>query len=373
MSFLKKIKIIVDKLLLKRRRYKSYIFHSKQFKSYLKNQNYRNVKIKGEELYLRKWRKLCRRVEPYSYRFFSHYCGYTPNIIPEDIGHSYIDYFLNPVEYRSVYEDKNLFPEIVGINNVPQTILRRINGSEILDVNFQLLVLPLTDLLDGYNELILKPSVESGSGRGVIKFVRSINGTFQSDDNIILTKDFLYSYSTDFCLQTCVSQHVFMKKLCSTSVNTIRLLVYRSVLSEEAVVTSSIIRIGKEGAFVDNAHAGGVFVGVDVKSGKLGEYTVDQFGNKLNIWNGIDFSNNEYIIPNWADIISFAKYVGGRLHHHRLIALDIALLENGKPTLIEYNLTATSYWLFMYTNQEVFGEYTDEIIDYCKSRLINDK
>jgi hypothetical protein len=73
-------------------------------------------------------------------------------------------------------------------------------------------------------------------------------------------------------------------------------------------------------------------------------------------------------IPNWDKVLLFAKNIGDRILHHRLIALDIALDKNGEPVLIEYNLGMFSYWLFMYTNQEVFGEYTDEVIDYCKKQ-----
>ena len=157
-----------------------------------------------------------------------------------------------------------------------------------------------------------------------------------------------------------------MNNLCPTAVNTLRLCLYRSVKDEKPRVTASIIRIGKIGAFVDNAHAGGMFVGVKVATGEMGKYAIDQYGNKQNVWNGIDFSQSTFVVPYWKDIIAFAEYVGTKIHHHRLIALDIALNEEGKPILIEYNIDGFSFWLFMYTEQEVFGKYTDEVIEYCK-------
>ncbi len=167
-------------------------------------------------------------------------------------------------------------------------------------------------------------------------------------------------------MQESVIQHSYMNIFCSSSVNTIRLCLYRSVKNEESVVTASVLRIGKDGAFIDNAHAGGMFVGVNVETGDLGRLVFDQYGNKKTIWNGIDYTKNTFVIPNWDNVISFAKYIGTRIHHHRLIALDIALGIKGNPILIEYNLDGFSYWLFMYTNQVVFGNYTDEVINYCK-------
>jgi hypothetical protein len=273
------------------------------------------------------------------------------------------------MEYRSVYEDKNMFPEIVGKENVPRTIVCRINGSNLLDAEYKNADDDLSKYTADSKSLILKPSVNTSSGRGVLKFEKKGKDFVSVGDNITLSKAFLLSYH-DFCLQETVSQHSFMNKLCSTSVNTIRLSLYRSVSSEEPVVTAGIIRIGKDGAFIDNAHAGGLFIGVDVATGELGKYVIDQYGNKQNSWNGIDYANDVYTVPHWNDVIAFAKYVGTRIHHHRLIALDIALKEDGKPILIEYNLSGFSYWLYMYTNQTVFGNFTDEIIDYCRRNKI---
>ena len=346
--------------------YRCYCFYSSQFKHYLKLQHFENKKVEGEEAYLQKWKKLCSRVEPYSYRFFSHYLGHTPNIVPEDIGHSIIEEILNPMAFRHVYLDKNLIPEIVGKDCVPRTIVCRINGSQLLDAEYRKADKELFEYIGETEVLILKPTVYSSSGQGIVKFVKKGNAYVSMDGEKILSKAYLQSYNKDFCLQEAMHQHVFMNKLCPTSVNTIRLCLYRSVKDENPRVTASIIRIGKKGAYVDNAHAGGMFVGVNVSTGELGKFVMDQYGYKKNVWNDIDFSQCTFVVPCWKDVISFAEYVGTRIHHHRLIALDIALNKDGKPILIEYNIRIFSYWLFMYTNQEVFGEYTDEIIEYCK-------
>ena len=370
MSIISSIKGRVKQARVVLKHYRRYRRYSGQYKSYLKEQQFENTKAPGEDAYIKKWEVLCPRVEPYSYRFFSHFCGYTPNIVPEDIGRSYIEEILNPVEYRKAYEDKNLFPEIIGKENVPRTIVCRINGSNLLDADYKNAGDDLSKYIADATSLILKPSVNSSSGRGILKFEKRGKEFVSVGKDITLTKDFLLSYQKDFCLQEAVVQHSFMNKLCPTSVNTMRLCLYRSVTSEEPVVTAGVIRIGKNGSFVDNVHSGGMRIGVDVSSGELGKYVVDQYGNKQDTWNGIDFSKSIYFVPNWNDVISFAKYVGTRIHHHRLIALDIALKENGIPILIEYNLSGFSYSPYMVTNQEVFGKYTDEIIDYCRRNKI---
>lgn len=347
------------------RQFLYYWIYSSQFKRYLKKLHFENKKIEGEEAYKQKWKVFSPLVEPYSYRLFGNYCGFTPNIIPEDIVHSYIEEVLNPTPFRSVYADKNLFPEIVGKEHTPRTVVCRINGSQVLDAEYCYADMDLSKYIGTAKSLILKPTIDSCSGQGIIKFIKKDGVFVSTDGEINLTEDFLYSYNKNFCLQETVSQHEFMNKLCPTSVNTIRLCVYRSVKDEKSHVTASFIRIGKNGAFLDNAHAGGMIIGVNAKTGEMGKYVVDQYGNKENVWNEINFSENSFIVPCWKEIIAFAEYVGRRVYHHRLLALDIALKEDEKPILIEYNLEKFAPWPFMFTGQEAFGEYTDEIIKFC--------
>lgn len=348
------------------RHYRLYKIYSAQNKQRLELQHFENKKAEGEDAYMQKWKVLSSRVEPYSYRFFSHYMGYNPNIIPEDIGRTYIEDVLNPLKLRPVYTDKTLFPEIVGKENVPRTIVCRINGGQLLDAEFKNAEKELSEYIGEAGSLILKPTENACSGRGIIKFLKKGDAFVSTDGKTVLSKAFLESYRKNFCLQEAVEQHDFMNKFCPTAVNTIRLCLYRSVKDEKPRVTASIMRIGRNGSVVDNATGGGKFVGVNVATGEMGKVVLDHQGNKENVWNGVDFSQNTFIIPYWKDVIAFAECVGTRIPHHRLIALDIALNKDGKPILIEFNIEWFTFWLYEYTNQEVFGEYTDEIIEYCK-------
>ena len=361
------IKYYIEFIIHKYRQYKCYRFYSSQFKNYIKIQGFQNEKVEGEDEYVSKWKVLSPRVEPFSYRFFSHYVGYSPNIIPEDIGHSYIEPILNPIPYRLVYSVKSLFPKIIGANYLPRSIVCRINNSCLLDENFQKAEKDLSVYIGNVNELVLKPSIGGSSGKGIVKFFKDGNVFLSDDKSKVLTKEFLSSYGSDFCLQEAVRQHEFMLRLCSTSVNTIRLCVYKSVKDEKARVLSGFLRIGREGSIVDNVHMGGMIIGVDVCTGELGHCLYDQFGNKTTKWNNVDYASTRFAVPNWQNIIQFAEMVGSRIYHHRLLGLDIALTESGNPILIEYNLNSFGFWAFMLTGQEVFGKYTDEIITYCRT------
>jgi hypothetical protein len=82
----------------------------------------------------------------------------------------------------------------------------------------------------------------------------------------------------------------------------------------------------------------------------------------------VDYKNNSFTIPNWEEIVRFSIRVGERILHHRLLALDVALDEHNRPKLIEYNIGGFSYWLFLFTGQSIFGNETQDVIEYCKSR-----
>lgn len=265
-----------------------------------------------------------------------------------------------------MYSDKNLFPIIVGDNNTPKTLICRINSSQLLDNCFQLLKGKFDDYLKDVDEVVLKPTINSCSGLGVKKFTRE-GDVFLAVGNgkEILSKDYLLNYGGDFCLQEAVKQHEVMRRLCRTAVNTMRLCVYRSPIDETPRVTASILRVGRDGSIVDNGHAGGKFTSINLKTGELGKYVIDQYGNKSESWNGINYSKETFRIPHWEKVVAFAEMVGQKIIHHRMLALDIALTKELEPILIEYNIDQFSYWLFQYSGQTVFGGYTDEVIDYC--------
>lgn len=198
-----------------------------------------------------------------------------------------------------------------------------------------------------------------------MKFER-LNGRFVSkNEGVELTMEFLKSYGDDFILQEAVEQHSAISELCSTSLNTLRVFLYRSVKDNAAHVLACVLRVGKDGNYLDNAHAGGRFIGVDVATGELGTYVSDTYGLKSKLWNGIDYSIERRKIPCWDQIVSFAENIGGCHDQMRLVSLDVVLDKDSKPLLIEGNVTANSYWLFMLAGQSPFGDFTDEIIDYC--------
>ena len=335
----------------------------------------RIIKVSGkntnpQKLYewQRKWHKLGNFNKNY-YNVYTQYIGEDINIVPDDLLHNIIEPILNPKRHISTYEDKCMFDRILWpifeCYITAPTYIRSICGC-IYDNKYNkcdnnILKLIPTDV----NKLIVKPSIDSSSGKHITFYVREgstfIDYKTKEELSISLLRRY---YGDDFIVQKVMKQSPFMDKLCKTSVNTVRMAVYRSVISGKTDVINTVIRIGKDGSLIDNAHAGGMFIGVN-ENGMLGKLCCNQFGENVETFNGVNFAKQKLIVPNYEKIKEFACKIADAIPHHHIIALDIMLDENNNPVLIEYNISAFSVWLFQFTNGSGFGKYTDEIIDYC--------
>lgn len=377
-----RIKRIVRSLYHRYQDYQTYRYYKDKFKNNLALRGIPDKKVDGEDEYVAFWESLSPRVERQSYRLFSRHLGKTKYILPEDIGNSVIEFYLNPVEYRPYYSDKNVFSQVVKTEGaLPVELLRRINGGLFVNQDFTLSnITPsstaheIADRFSSYESIVLKPANNTCSGRAVCLFRKKMDPKghpyFEDQNGQVLDGGFLegYNYGKDFILQEAISQHPYLAQFCSTSVNTLRLCMYRSVADESISMFAAAIRIGHEGSVVDNLHAGGGFVKVDPETGKLGHCVYDRYGRMTTSLNGIDF-NSDYQIPFWEEIHSFADTVVRQIPHMRLIALDVTLDQNCVPRLIEFNIKEFAFWIPMFSGQRVFGDKMEEVVSYCCQRL----
>ena len=343
-------------------------FYQKYYKSLLKRNNIKNTKVESEDKWIEKWSVL-GKANPIYYRLFSHYIGNNINIIPEDICRNIIEPILDPLRHVPYYSDKNMFDKMFKSGTLPQTVLRKMRGF-YYDKDYQRVSINNTNELYEWlnqiqiNKIVVKPSIDTGSGVGVRLFERRDDKWFDMGSGAELSIDIINKeYKDDIIIQECIEQSDDIAYYNPSSVNTLRLTLYRSVKSDECHIPSAIIRIGKNGALIDNAHAGGSYVGIK-SDGTLCNKVLNQYGDAITEFNGIDFTK-ERKIKNWDKVVDFAKYIGTNIPHHRLLALDIMIDKNGSPRLIEFNCVAYSMWLFQFTMGPALGEYTDEIIEYC--------
>lgn len=344
----------------------------KEYRYFTKLNHYTDKSLFTEKEWVKKWSFPHMKASPLFYRFFAHYLGENLDIAPEDTIQQIIEPILNPSRYVDYYSDKNMFDKLLPNSFFPRTIIRKIGGL-YYDRDYNRLKLDETELQHLLNEsfvdrIILKPAVGGMSGRGVVLFEKDGATWVKYQDCVSLSLAFLEGYTySDFILQECIEQHPEISRFCHTSVNTIRMAVYRSVKDDQCHILGAVMRMGNEGSVVDNSHAGGRHVGLD-EQGRMFPYICDQYDRKEFIFNGIDFRDVDFVVPCFHEIRNFALSAAEKIQHHRLIAMDIALKKNGKPILLEFNVFGFSSDLFQCTVGPVFGEYTDEILAYCRQK-----
>ena len=344
--------------------------HERFYHQVMKMNGIKDEPVEGEKAWIARWSQFGAIAKPSQYRVFSHYIGPNIDIVPEDICHDFIEPVLNPFAFTGYYADKNVFDKLFPDGYFPKTVLRKMNGF-YYDSDYQLLSLndgklqTMLGILE-YDKLILKPSVDVMSGVGVQMIVRKKDrGGYYNNESDKLTYDYIQNRcGHDIIIQEAVEQSEYINQFNPTSVNTLRLSLYRSVIDDKCHITGAIMRIGGKGSVVDNAHAGGCYVGIN-QDGTFCHEVLDQYGRKRTVFNGVDFSV-DFKYPNWEKVLDFGKSIGKYVPHHRLLALDIVLDKDSNPHLIEFNCMYYSSWLFQYTTGPAFGPFTQEILEYCK-------
>lgn len=289
-------------------------------------------------------------------------------IVPSIVVHNYLTAILNPIPHNAYFEDKNMFDRILPKDILPKTLFRRMDGlwydGAYKSKDFSEVIDELDSCPEG-SKIIVKPSKDSSSGKGVRVF--ELAGGRWCD---VQRKDSHFKLAiegewgdNDLVIQEVVKQHPFMASLSPTAVCTMRIVVYNSPVDRKCHIIWRGIRVGAEGSVTDNNHTGGVILGVD-KNGKLHPFGTDQYGKKYERFNDVDYTAQPLVIPEFDKIIELALDITPRLLPHRFVAYDIALTDEGKPVVIEYNLRAYGGWLCQFAGDPMLGDKTDEILQY---------
>lgn len=299
------------------------------------------------------YRNLIGRSVPLSSHeyFYSRTGVYSKEYVPKGLYHVELLPKANKVTYRDAYADKNMIDVLLPNVKHPHTVLKRMNGYYYFEGN------PVTEdeaiiLCSNLKNCIIKPSLEY-SGRGIsgLEVTDGITNIDGLDLQALFKK-----YGANFQIQQRLRQHARMNLLNPTSVNTIRILTYRSGM--EILLIYSVVRIGRMGQVVDNQCAGGMsaIIGED---GKLGKYAYGGYAENQIEKTDAGTILDGFAIPSYSDAIETVKRLHFQLPFFNLIGWDVAIDEQGDPVIIEWNVnTGLSQSAF----GPGFGKYTERII-----------
>jgi len=322
--------------------------------------------------YRNRWKPLGKKVSDVYIKNTFRFSGKIDmDIVPSDIYFSVIEPILNNRSYAKSYEDKARIDWINGTKHVPSIFVRNINGV-YYHSNQQVIVrdqINLKKLLNGAKSIIVKKSIEAHGGSGIMVFDRDADDNFCSDTCDVLSLDFLEkTYQQDFLIQKYVDQHEFYKKFNPTSLNTLRVLTYRSVVDNQIHVIYSYLRIGGIGSRVDNVKQGGIAVCLNT-DGYLMAYGLGDSPEKIYSVDGLPpFSQMDrcYKID---EIWETAKEIAAKQLYCRLVGFDIAVNASGKILHIETNTSDIGMEGDQYVIGPLFHRFTSEIIEYCKEKV----
>lgn len=293
------------------------------------------------------------------HRHFTAFTGqFDPYYIPESLFIPEFEYYMNNRhDYINVFADKNVLAMIakgIGIR-MPKSIISCSNGV-LRDKEYHLI--QLDDALDLLPDEICfaKPTIDSDSGRGCILIDKKQGNVAQQIKNL----------GDNFVVQERIICSDSIRKIYPNSVNTFRVMTY--IWNEEIVCAPVIMRIGRGGSFLDNAHAGGMFIAVN-KDGTLHKTAFTEFKEEYNEHPDTHLIYNGYIIDNFDKVLSSAIKMHSAIPQLGVINWDFTINKDEEPVLIEANTSGGSIWLFqMAWGCGVFEDKTIAILEWLKKK-----
>lgn len=181
--------------------------------------------------------------------------------------------------------------------------------------------------------VFVKKPLAGSMGSGVAKVETDSNTNFRK------LFDDMREEMIEFLCEELVICHPGIRELNPDSVNTVRLTTYHD--GSKTHIVWPWMKIGRAGSFVDNAGSGGMCVAIDIETGKLYSYGVDEHGhlNYSHPDSGLKFEG--YQLPNWEGALELGEAISERLVNSiegvKFVGWDITCNEDGKWIVIEGN------------------------------------
>lgn len=293
-----------------------------------------------------------KKIPLYCHEYFYSRTGvFTKEYVPNNIYHCEIVPKANVHRLQSALGDKNMCDFLFPGENIVHSILKNMNGYYYYEGR------PVSEeesiaLCQNMEKVIIKPARKS-EGQDV-QFFNVKDGVTDLFGKTI--GQLFKEYKQDFLIQDWVRQHKDMAALNPTSVNTMRILSYRSGM--EVLIIYSVVRIGKNGSVVDNQCAGGISTTIS-ETGHLGKVAFGGFSKDNITKTDTGITLEGYQLPSFDKAIAMVKRLHLKLPFFNIVGWDVAIQEDGEPVLIEFN---TNPGLSQSAFKSGMGKYTERII-----------
>jgi hypothetical protein len=306
---------------------------------------------------------------------FYHTCSYysgihSADLIPPNVYLHSIEPILNNKLMTEAYGEKGSYDKWLKKELLPQTLLKDINGKLVggNGVAIKDGQSFLQKELEQFDTVIVKPSTDSWGGKNVVVFEKNDDGFRSAETGDDLSFNWLQErYGTNYIVQEFVEQHPFYKRFNPSSFNTFRVYTYKSVRDNKIHVLKIVLRVGKEGAKVDNISSGGVACGINPDGFFYGTGLSRDLERVEALPALPDVKLSEvgklFMID---EVKQEAIQIAQQMPFSRIIGMDMGVDNKGKVRLIEVNTDNIGVADSQFVNGPFFREFTDEIIEHCQ-------
>jgi len=306
-----------------------------------------------EEMHKSYWKPYRKKVNLTTLRLTKNISGVSnPKFIPHEIFDSDIEPVMNQSPGIIYFTYKSLSNHWFRGNVFPHDYFHNIDGAWF---DHDLNPISISDMYSIADEIkypvVIKPNRDSYGGKNI---------HFPESKKELLE---LIEGKRDFLVQEKIKKHTFYEQFGAEGLNTLRVNVYRSFSDNKWHVVSAALRMGMSGS-LDNLSSGGI-ASVINKEGFLNGYAINTHGTKFfkHPDTGAAFDQE---IPDYEGLLEFSLDIANKLFYARLASLDLCYDYNGNWRGIEVNITNTTLSHFaQHHGVEFFGEFTDEVHDYC--------
>lgn len=292
--------------------------------------------------------------------------------VPFDYYSSIIEPALNDRRYSAFVSMKNMYDRIFGNLEVrlPKTLLRCMNYI-YMDADYK----PVPDAKEVIRsikqDIIVKAASDSYGGYSIRKYIFKEDKLVDIKTLTVIEIDSLCkAYKGSFIIQEVVKQHPELARFHPYSLNTIRVMTYRSVKNNEVFIPMAMLRMGVDQSVVDNASSNGIAVAIN-ENGLLNNLAFNQFGKYFENHPTSNLKFEASMIPNFDRIKSAAIRLSNIVPYQRIVGWDFSIDTNGNPVLIELNI-GTGTWMYqIVTGKPLFGIYSNEVKEYLDQHLDN--
>lgn len=302
---------------------------------------------------------------PYSWKEFEVYKffnGFDARFMPMSFYLPWITRRLNDYEYAPIFEHKSLLGYLTkGPIRFPHSFVKAVAGDLYSSDMHQISEEEAVEACLKEDKLVVKDSVGGSGGKG-IEILKMGGVTLGQRKKIILNA--IRHRAGNFVIQEFLHEHETLQRFNSSSVNTIR--IQTLYLNGKCTAVTTILRMGGDGAEVDNACSGGISVGIH-PDGRLYEFGYDNQTNQYRGKKGIVFKDT--VIDQIPNLINTA--IEAHVNEFPLckyIGWDFIIDKDDNPICIELNSCQNGHLIFQLSAGPTFGERTQEVIDYCKDK-----